>query len=126
MADLLQKRDIQKFEQLYKELPSIFPLERPCAVHGDLWSGNLMCNSNEKAIFIDPAVFFGHREIDLAMSLLFGGFSRKFYTVYQEIYPLEKGFNKRKDYYNLYPLLIHLNLFGPSYSGAIKEIVSAF
>ncbi len=123
---LLEKKHISKFEFLYKQLPTIFPLEKPCAVHGDLWSGNFVCNKQEKMVLIDPAVYYGHREIDLAMSMLFGGFSQEFYTTYQEVYPLEKGFQNRKDIYNLYPLLIHLNLFGSSYKRSIETIIMQF
>lgn len=125
-AGLLPIKDVQKFENLYKELPSIFPKEKPCAIHGDLWNGNFIATANNKAVFIDPATYYGHREIDLAMSLLFGGFSSEFYTTYQNKYPLEKGFENRKDIYNLYPLLIHLNLFGTLYYYSIKSILIKF
>ncbi len=124
--NLLQATHIDQFENLYKDLSTIFPIEKPCKIHGDLWSGNFICNFTGKAVFIDPAVYYGHREVDLAMSLLFGGFSQEFYSSYQEIYPLEKGFLNRKDIYNLYPLLIHLNLFGTSYLKSIESIISAF
>ncbi len=123
---LLQTKEVQLFESLYQQLPSIFPAEKPSAIHGDLWSGNFIATANNKAVFIDPAVYYGYREVDLAMSLLFGGFSNTFYTTYNEVYPLEKGFENRKDLYNLYPLLIHLNLFGKSYLQSIKTIVSQF
>ena len=125
-SGLLQTKHIYQFEKLYKELANIFPIEKPCKIHGDLWSGNFICNSQEKAVLIDPAVYYGHREVDLAMSLLFGGFSQEFYSYYQEIYPLKKNFIKRKDFYNLYPLLIHLNLFGLSYLKSIEAIISKF
>lgn len=125
-SSLLQTRHLYKFENLYKELPSVFPVENPCKIHGDLWSGNFICNTQEKAVFIDPAAYFGHREVDLAMSLLFGGFSQEFYASYQEFSPLEKNFLDRKDTYNLYPLLIHLNLFGTSYLKNIETIISKF
>lgn len=120
------KKNVDQIEKLYKKLPEIFPTENPCAVHGDLWSGNFMCSKNQNAILIDPAVYYGHREIDLAMTTLFGGFSTVFYNHYKEIYPLEKGFNNRKDFYNLYPLLIHLNLFGSSYLRSIENIITEF
>ncbi len=125
-SNKLQQKHLLQFKRLYKELPSIFPIEKPSAIHGDLWSGNYICSQNEKVILIDPAVNYGHREIDLAMSLLFGGFSNKFYTTYQEISPLEKGFNNRKDIYNLYPLLVHLNLFGNSYLSSVQNIITKF
>lgn len=124
--DLLDKKTIKKFEKLYQQLPNIFPVERPSALHGDLWSGNFLCNSNEKVVFIDPAVYYGHREVDLAMTLLFGGFSKEFYSIYHEEFPLERGFFDRKDIYNLYPLLIHLNLFGSSYFPSIKAIIADY
>lgn len=123
---LLSIHHLKYFESLYKQLKSIFPNEAPCAVHGDLWSGNFMCSTSEKAILIDPAVHYSHREVDLAMTTLFGGFSSEFYNSYQEIYPLERGFQQRKELYNLYPLLIHLNLFGTSYLKSIESIVSQF
>ena len=122
----LQKKHLQQFERLFQEIPALFPLEKPCAIHGDLWSGNFIASTHKKAIFIDPAVYFGHREIDLAMTTLFGGFSTKFYEHYQEFFPLEKGFHQRKNYYNLYPLLIHLNLFGNSYLKSIESIITKF
>ena len=122
----LQQAHVLLFENLYKKLPEIFPIEAPCALHGDLWSGNFICSTKDKAVFIDPAVYYGHREVDLAMSLLFGGFSNDFYNHYQQIYRLEKGFMERKDYYNLYPLLIHLNLFGGYYLKNIENIITKF
>jgi len=122
----IQHNQLHQFEELYKKLPEIFPNEKPCAVHGDLWSGNFICSTNEKAVFIDPAVYYGHREVDLAMTTLFGGFSKEFYRNYQEVYPLEYGFDQRKNYYNLYPLLIHLNLFGSSYLKSIESIITKF
>ena len=122
----LQTKELRLFESLYQQLPSIFPTEKPSAIHGDLWSGNFIATANNKAVFIDPAVHYGHREVDLAMSLLFGGFSNTFYTTYNKVFPLQKGFNNRKDIYNLYPLLIHLNMFGKSYLQSIKTIVSQF
>lgn len=122
----LQKKHLAHFEEIYKQLPTIFPIEKPAAVHGDLWSGNYMCSSNEKPILIDPAAYYGHREVDIAMTQLFGGFSEEFYKSYQEIYPLEPCFNIRNNFYNLYPLLIHLNLFGDSYLGSIEHIITEF
>ncbi|UMB59611.1 fructosamine kinase family protein [Lutibacter sp. A80] len=123
---LLQTKEMLLFKNLYKQLTNIIPPEKPCAIHGDLWSGNYISSLNNQVVFIDPAVYYGHREVDLAMSLLFGGFSNTFYTTYNEVFALEKGFNKRKDIYNLYPLLIHLNLFGKMYLKSIKTIVSQF
>lgn len=122
----LSEKNILQFENLYKKIPSIIPKEKPSAIHGDLWSGNFICGVNEQAVFIDPAVYYGHREVDLAMTTLFGGFSTLFFNYYEESYPLESGFQNRKEIYNLYPLLIHLNLFGNSYFRSIESIISKF
>ncbi|SNR40754.1 Fructosamine-3-kinase [Lutibacter agarilyticus] len=122
----LQQKHLKQFEELYAEIPAIFPVEKPSAVHGDLWSGNFICSNNEKAVLIDPAVYYGHREMDIAMSQLFGWFSTEFYHNYQEILPLAPCFNLRNNFYNLYPLLVHLNLFGKSYLGNIENIITKF
>ncbi|QSE96195.1 fructosamine kinase family protein [Fulvivirga lutea] len=115
-----------KFEKLYKLLPKLLVIEQPSLVHGDLWSGNYMINSDGNAVLIDPAVTFANREVDLAMTKLFGGFSQEFYSGYEAEYPTEKGLNERLDIYNLYPLLIHLNLFGSSYRSQIISILNYF
>jgi fructosamine-3-kinase len=85
-----------------------------------------MVGKDGKACLIDPAVYYGHREIDIAMTSLFGGFDESFYASYQEEYPMEKGWQKRLDILNLYPLLIHLNLFGSGYLGSITSIIRRF
>ncbi|MFZ4463707.1 MAG: fructosamine kinase family protein [Bacteroidales bacterium] len=104
-----------QFEKLYSKIESLFPGENPALLHGDLWSGNFLCAKDQKPVLIDPAVYFGHREMDIAMSKLFGGFDRQFYLSYNEHFPMEKGWEKRIDLCNLYPLLVHLCLFGASY-----------
>jgi len=85
-----------------------------------------MVSSGGKACLIDPAAFFGHREVDIAMTTLFGGFDENFYASYREEYPLEKGWKERLDIFKLYPLLIHLNLFGSGYLGSILSIIRKF
>lgn len=120
------KEDQVKFDMLYKALPRIIPEEPPALVHGDLWSGNFMVSEKGKACLIDPAVYYGHREVDLAMSMLFGGFGPEFYSSYNEAWPLEEGWRERMDLYNLYPLLVHLNLFGSVYLGEIRSIIRKF
>ncbi len=87
----------------------------PCLVHGDLWSGNVGVLNNGKGVLIDPATFWGDREVDIAMTRLFGGFSKDFYEGYQSVWPLESDAMTRVDAYNLYHLLNHANLFGGSY-----------
>jgi len=90
-------------------------IEPPCLLHGDLWAGNFLCDENGNAVLIDPAVYYGHREADLAMTKVFGGFSRDFYNSYQQEYPLKPGWEYREGLYKLYHILNHLNLFGRSY-----------
>lgn len=100
--------------------------EKPSLLHGDLWSGNVMCGPEGKAMLIDPAVYVGHAEADLAMTELFGGFPEIFYKAYKEARPLQNGYEERRDLYNLYQLLNHLNLFGPTYLGPVLSIVDEY
>jgi len=118
--------DITGFERLYKRLDEIFPSSEPSLIHGDLWSGNFMTDRQRNACLIDPAVYYGHPEIDIAMSTLFGGFNQKFYDAYNNHNPLEKGWESRLDIYNLYPLMVHVNLFGGGYLGSVQKIVRKF
>ena len=122
-AGLLSGSDQAQFSALYPMLSDIMPNEKPALLHGDLWSGNYFyCGQGKTAIY-DPAVYYGHREIELAFTRLFGGFSADFYKAYEESFPLEPGFNDRYQYYNLYPLLVHVNLFGGSYVGQVRSII---
>ena len=100
--------------------------ERPSLLHGDLWGGNVLCGPEGKALLIDPAVYVGHAEADLAMTELFGAFPAAFYAAYREVRPLQAGYEERRDLYNLYQLLNHLNLFGGSYLGAVRSIVAEY
>ncbi|MCR4579129.1 MAG: fructosamine kinase family protein [Treponema sp.] len=100
--------------------------EKPSLLHGDLWSGNVMCGPEGKAMLIDPASYIGHAEADLAMTELFGGFPETFYQAYREANPLQDGYENRRDLYNLYQLLNHLNLFGPTYLGPVLSIVDEY
>jgi protein-ribulosamine 3-kinase len=93
---------------------------KPSLLHGDLWSGNAGFTKAGPVVF-DPAVYYGDREADLAMTELFGGFPREFYRAYNETFPLDAGYEKRKHLYNLYHLLNHLNLFGGGYLGQVKS-----
>jgi len=95
---------------------------QPALLHGDLWSGNAGFTAAGPVIF-DPAVYYGDRETDLAMTELFGGFPREFYDAYNEAYSLDAGYEKRKHLYNLYHLLNHLNLFGAAYYMQIQAIL---
>lgn len=118
--------DVLRCERLYGRLHSLFPEERPAFLHGDLWSGNFLCDTNGAPVLIDPAVYFGHREMDIAMSKLFGGYEPMFYTAYQDAWPLETGWEERVDLCNLYPLLVHVNLFGGSYGQQVQAILKRF
>lgn len=109
--------------KLYTRLGNIFPVERPALLHGDLWSGNYMFDSTGKPSIFDPAVYYGHREMDISMTKLFGGFSDQFYVGYNEEYPLEDGFEARIKLCNLYPILVHANLFGGSYCRQAEQII---
>ncbi len=95
-------------------------------LHGDLWGGNVICGTDGEAVIIDPAVYYGHREADLAMTELFGGFDSAFYRSYNETWPLREGYSVRKDLYNLYHMLNHLNIFGSSYAGSVLSIARKY
>lgn len=115
------------FESLLARLDDLLP-RRPDAsiLHGDLWSGNFMITQEGKAALIDPAVYFGHNEADLAMTELFGGFDARFYAAYREVRPLDPGYPLRREVYNLYHLLNHLNLFGAGYAGSVASVLRRF
>ena len=100
--------------------------EQPALLHGDLWSGNYFPDSEGKPCIFDPAVYYGLREADLAMTELFGRLPQKFYDVYQEVFPMNPGYDERKDLYNLYHLLNHLNIFGSSYLSSVQQIVKRY
>ncbi|MBX9852382.1 MAG: fructosamine kinase family protein [Cytophagaceae bacterium] len=116
----------QYFKSLYKLLPQILYSETPALLHGDLWSGNVMVNEKGNAVLIDPAVYYGHREMELAFTTLFGGFDIDFYNSYMESFPLEDNFEERFEIYNLYPLLVHINLFGGGYLNSVVSILRRF
>lgn len=111
------------FLQLEKNFAGIIPDdgEPPALLHGDLWGGNYLCTENDTQVIIDPAVYYGHREADLGMTLLFGGFGDSFYSAYNEAYPLQPGWQERMEVYKLYHLFNHLNLFGDGYYGQVAE-----
>lgn len=100
--------------------------EAASLLHGDLWSGNYIVGPNGEPCIIDPAVYYGHREADLAMTELFGGFHPNFYASYNETYPLEPGYKERSKLYQLYHLINHLNLFGTGYLGQVQSILKYF
>ncbi|MCX6129979.1 MAG: fructosamine kinase family protein [Proteobacteria bacterium] len=97
--------------------------EEPSLLHGDLWSGNILCGESQLGFLIDPSVYYGHREVDIAMSELFGGFSRSFYQAYEEVWPLAKGYHQRKNIYNLYHKMNHVQLYGSGYIWDLQQSI---
>ncbi len=111
-------------EKLLEQLPQLINHNpKPSLLHGDLWGGNIAFDSEQMPVIFDPAVYFGDRETDLAMTELFGGFGSRFYAAYNEVWPLDAGYPHRRDLYNLYHILNHLNLFGGSYAGQAQGII---
>lgn len=125
---LVEASTLRRFDTLAKHLPQWLATDEALSpLHGDLWAGNIMCEARQHAAwFIDPACYRGAREVDLAMTKLFGGFSRGFYEAYEHHYPLPPLSEERIPIYQLYPLLVHLNLFGRSYLPQIEEILGRY
>ena len=115
-------------ERLINRIDQILaaPSEPPSLLHGDLWSGNYLVSDGGEPVVIDPAVYYGHREADFAMPLLFGGFATDFFDAYNEQWPLADGWQERAEIYKLYHLLNHLNLFGAGYLDSCIEIAKKF
>lgn len=122
----LTRSVLKDVETFYANLGSIFPTEKPALLHGDLWSGNYMFTQSGGASIYDPAAYYGHREMELAMTRLFGGFSANFYKGYNEEFPLDEGFESRVNICNLYPILVHANLFGGSYCRQAENIIQRY
>lgn len=124
---LLTKTDHLLFEGLYQKLPQTFnATQLPSLLHGDLWSGNYMCNAGNQPVLIDPAVYYGHPAIDLGMTTLFGALDKTFYESYHYHAPLPANHLEQWRICNLYPLLIHLFLFGKSYYGSVQQTLKTF
>jgi fructosamine-3-kinase len=96
---------------------------QPSLVHGDLWSGNVACTVDSEPVILDPATYFGDREVDIAMTELFGGFPAAFYRGYNQVWQLDDGYQQRKTLYNLYHILNHFNLFGGGYGSQASRTI---
>jgi fructosamine-3-kinase len=115
----------RKGERLAEKLPALFAGHAPVPslLHGDLWGGNWGVDSQGRPVIFDPAVYYGDRETDIAMTELFGGFSARFYAAYRDAFPLTAGYAVRKNLYNLYHVLNHLNLFGGGYRAQAEGLM---
>ncbi|TBH76006.1 fructosamine kinase family protein [Aquirufa nivalisilvae] len=116
----------EAFEKLYDKIPSIIPNEQSALLHGDLWSGNAMVNQHGLVSLVDPSCYYGLREAEIAFTTMFGGFEKEFYEAYHESFPILKGFHERIPLYNLYPLMVHVNLFGEGYLPAVNKILDSY
>lgn len=114
------------FEKLIAKLGDLVPQEKPALIHGDLWGGNYLVDESRRPVLIDPAVHYGHREADISMMHLFGGFASEIFDHYNSVSTLEKGWRQRVDIHNLYPLLVHVNLFGGGYTSQVSSILRRF
>lgn len=113
-------------DQFYKALDGLIPDEPPSLVHGDLWAGNFLLASNEEPVLIDPAVAYAPREMDIGMMHLFGGFPPALFEQYDDIFPMQEGWRERVPIWQLYYLLVHLNLFGRGYLNQVENIVDRY
>ena len=123
---LLDSSDIPSESNLVKGCLEFYPKVKPALLHGDLWSGNYLISTQGIPYLIDPALYFGHHEVDLAMTQLFGGFSSRFYAAYAEQIPVETLQDERRDIYQLYYLLVHLNLFGRTYYPPVIQLLKTY
>ncbi len=123
---VLSPNEAKRVEQLFPKLDALIPHESPALLHGDLWSGNFLVDECGLPVVIDPAVYFGHREAELAFMHLFGGFDERLFEAYDCVYPLETHWQERIELFNMYPLLVHVNLFGRSYWRRIEATLKKF
>ncbi|AEI51840.1 fructosamine kinase family protein [Runella slithyformis] len=123
---LIDYKLYSRMERFFPLLAGLLPNERPALLHGDLWSGNFLINEQGLPSLVDPAPYYGLREAELAFTHLFGGFDDEFYESYADVFPLEPQLEARIPIYNLYPLFVHVNLFGKSYLPPIERLVRRY
>lgn len=119
---------VDRFELFLEKIADLLPVSEPSFLHGDLWNGNVMPGTGGEAYFFDPAIYYGAREMDLAMTRLFGGFEDRFYEAYHTVYPIPNHFHDLVGLYNLYPLMVHVNLLGPDagYIVSVERVINRF
>lgn len=119
------RETISAGEELMEGLAGFFAgyAPEPSLLHGDLWGGNVAADNTGEPVLFDPAPYFGDREVDIAMTELFGGFDRGFYESYNAAWPLHSGYRTRKELYNLYHILNHFNLFGAGYASQVLNMI---
>ncbi|MCH2022831.1 MAG: fructosamine kinase family protein [Saprospiraceae bacterium] len=122
----IDKNKIPEREQLYHVCNKYFIDIKPTILHGDLWSGNFLISSEGIPFLIDPSIYYGDKDVDIAMTKLFGGFSQSFYEAYIQHQPINEYYAQRIDLYQLYYLLVHLNIFGESYYNSVIEIINKY
>ncbi|WP_242203653.1 fructosamine kinase family protein [Aestuariivivens insulae] len=123
---LLTDKECPSEPQILENLKPLFKNIKPSLLHGDLWNGNYLISNDDIPYLIDPAVYYGHHEVDMAMTKLFGGFGEAFYDTYFSIIPQDDYTSIRIEIYQLYYLLVHLNLFGPSYHQSVISILKKY
>lgn len=124
--DVLQPSECPNRDLIKNRLQPLFQDIKPSLLHGDLWSGNYLISEDGVPYLIDPAVYYGHNEVDIAMSKLFGGFRQSFYEAYFSVLQPDEFTNSRIEIYQLYYLLVHLNMFGRSYYGSVSAILKKY
>jgi fructosamine-3-kinase len=126
-AEALGQRHVDRWVAIERRLDDLLgPPEPPSRLHGDLWSGNAIVDGSGHAVLVDPAVYGGHREVDLAMMRLFGGFGPRTYDAYDEAHPLAPGWQERVALHQLYPLLVHVALFGGGYVAQVGAVLDRY
>lgn len=126
-AGYLSANEMGMADRLLDKLSDLIPIERPSLVHGDLWGGNILGTKSHGVLMIDPCPYYGHREMDFAMMELFSGVPvRKYLPQYEELYPIVRGLYERLEIYQLYYLLVHLNMFGTAYLPGVQRLIRKF